>query len=69
MGKENFEKEAQPIEIEASLNHSILISRCNNTTVIVKGKANQVTIENSTRLSLLVDTLVSAVDVVKARAS
>ncbi|KAJ3519157.1 hypothetical protein NM208_g14236 [Fusarium decemcellulare] len=64
---ENYEKESEPIEIEASLTHSILISRCNNTTVIVKGKANQVTVENSTRLSLIVDTLVSTVDVVKAQ--
>ncbi|KAM0557920.1 hypothetical protein ACHAPJ_005084 [Fusarium lateritium] len=64
---ENFEKEAEPIEIEASLTQSVLISRCNNTTVIVRGKANQVTVENSTRLSLIVDTLVSTVDVVKAQ--
>lgn len=45
----------------------MLISRCNNTTVILKGKANQVTVENSTRLSLVVDNLVSTVDVVKAQ--
>ncbi|KAL7949825.1 adenylate cyclase associated N terminal domain-containing protein [Trichoderma barbatum] len=63
---ENYEKEAQPVEIEASLTQSVLISRCNNTTIIIKGKANQVTVENSTRLSLVVDTLVSTVDVVKA---
>ncbi|KAL7933819.1 adenylate cyclase associated N terminal domain-containing protein [Trichoderma chlorosporum] len=63
---ENFEKEPQPVEIEASLTQSVLISRCNNTTIIIKGKANQVTVENSTRLSLVVDTLVSTVDVVKA---
>ncbi|KAH6607876.1 adenylyl cyclase-associated [Trichoderma cornu-damae] len=63
---ENYEKEPQPVEIEASLTQSVLISRCNNTTVIIKGKANQVTVENSTRLSLVVDTLVSTVDVVKA---
>lgn len=63
---ENYEKEPQPVEIEAALSHSILISRCNNTTIIIKGKANQVTVENSNRLSLVVDTLVSTVDVVKA---
>lgn len=45
----------------------MLISRCNNTTVILRGKANQVTVENSARLSLVVDTLVSTVDVVKAQ--
>lgn len=55
------------MEIEASLTHSILISRCNSTTVIIKGKANQITVENSNRLSLIVDTLVSTVDVVKAQ--
>jgi adenylyl cyclase-associated protein len=55
------------VEVEASLSHSVLISRCNNTTVIIKGKANQVTVENSNRLSLVVDTLVSTVDVVKAQ--
>ncbi|PHH69561.1 hypothetical protein CDD82_7669 [Ophiocordyceps australis] len=64
---ENYDKEPQPIEIEASLTQSVLISRCNNTTIIIKGKANQVTVENSSRLSLVVDTLVSTVDVVKAQ--
>lgn len=64
---ENYEKEANPIEIEASLSHSILISRCNNTTIVVKGKANAVTIDNTNRLNLIVDTLVSSVDVVKSQ--
>ncbi|KAI5866787.1 adenylate cyclase associated N terminal-domain-containing protein [Durotheca rogersii] len=63
---ENFEKHAEPIEIEAEMTHSILISRCNQTTIIVKGKANAVTVENTQRLSLVVDSLVSTVDVVKS---
>ncbi|KAF4582919.1 Adenylyl cyclase-associated protein [Ophiocordyceps camponoti-floridani] len=64
---ENFDGEGHPIDIEASIAQSVLISRCNNTTIIVKGKANQVTVENSARLSLVVDSLVSTVDVVKAQ--
>ncbi|KAF6792976.1 Adenylyl cyclase-associated protein [Colletotrichum sojae] len=64
---ENYEKEPQPIEIEASISHSILISKCSNTTIIIKGKANAVTIENSTRLSLIVESLVSTVDVIKSQ--
>lgn len=64
---ENYEKEANPIEIEASLSHSVLISRCNNTTIIVKGKANAVTIDNTNRVNLIVDSLVSSVDVVKSQ--
>ncbi|KAK7748990.1 suppressor of rasval19 [Cytospora paraplurivora] len=64
---ENYDKEANPIEIEAQLSHSVLISKCNNSTIIIKGKANAVTIENTNRLSLVVDTLVSSVDVVKSQ--
>ncbi|KAG6101727.1 hypothetical protein E4U14_006791 [Claviceps sp. LM454 group G7] len=64
---ENYDKGPDPIEIETTLSQSVLISRCNNTTIVLKGKANQVTVENSARLSLIIDTLVSTVDVVKAQ--
>lgn len=64
---ENYDKEANPIEIEAQLSHSVLISKCNNSTIIIKGKANSVTIENTNRLNLVVDTLISSVDVVKSQ--
>ncbi|KAI0132032.1 adenylate cyclase associated N terminal-domain-containing protein [Xylariales sp. AK1849] len=63
---ENFEKHPEPIRVDASISHSILISKCSHTTVIIKGKANAVTIENTQRLSLVVDDLVSTVDVVKS---
>ncbi|KAK7956753.1 Adenylyl cyclase-associated protein [Apiospora aurea] len=63
---ENYERHPEPITIDASINHSILISKCNHTTVIIKGKANAVTIENTQRLSIVVDSLVSTVDVVKS---
>ncbi|KAK2067777.1 hypothetical protein P8C59_001486 [Phyllachora maydis] len=63
---ENFEKEPAPIEIEASIAHSVLISKCSGTTIIIKGKANAVTVENTSRLSLVVDSLVSTVDAVKS---
>jgi adenylyl cyclase-associated protein len=65
--QENFEKESKPIEIEAEITHSILISKCTNTTIVIKGKANAVTIENTNRLSIVVDSLVSSVDVVKSQ--
>jgi adenylyl cyclase-associated protein len=44
-----------------------LISKCSNVAIIVKGKANAITVENTTRLSLVVDSLVSTVDVVKSQ--
>ncbi|KUJ17089.1 uncharacterized protein LY89DRAFT_669512 [Mollisia scopiformis] len=63
---ENYDNETQPVEIEASISHSILISRCNKTTIIIKGKANAISIDNSPRLSLLVESLVSSIDVIKS---
>jgi adenylyl cyclase-associated protein len=64
--QENFEKWPSPIEIEVSLSHSVLISKCNEATIILKGKANAVTVENTNRVSLVVESLVSSVDVVKS---
>ncbi|TLD27098.1 hypothetical protein PspLS_04966 [Pyricularia sp. CBS 133598] len=64
---ENFEQQPEPIEIEANMSHSILISKCSGTTVRIHGKANAVTIENTSRLSLIIDSLVSTVDVVKSQ--
>ncbi|KAL2173872.1 adenylate cyclase associated N terminal-domain-containing protein [Thermothelomyces heterothallicus CBS 202.75] len=64
---ENFDKSPEPIELEVSLTHSILISKCNNATIILKGKANAVTVENTNRVSLIVESLVSTVDVVKSQ--
>ncbi|KAI0160414.1 adenylyl cyclase-associated protein [Xylariaceae sp. FL1272] len=63
---ENYEKHPEPIEIEVTMSQSVLISKCNHTTIILKGKANAVTIENTQRLSLVVDSLVSTVDIVKS---
>ncbi|KAK4448107.1 putative adenylyl cyclase [Podospora aff. communis PSN243] len=62
---ENFENES--VEIEASLSHSILISKCAKTTIIIRGKANAITIDNTSRLSLIVEQLISSVDVVKSQ--
>ncbi len=64
--QENYDGESAPIEVEAEINHSILISRCNKTTVIIKGKANAISIDNSPRLSLIIDSLVSSIDVIKS---
>ncbi|KAL8712016.1 MAG: hypothetical protein Q9220_003712 [cf. Caloplaca sp. 1 TL-2023] len=53
------------LEIQASISHSILISRCTKTTIRVIGKANAISLDNCTRVSLVIDSLVSAVDVIK----
>ncbi|SMQ54461.1 unnamed protein product [Zymoseptoria tritici ST99CH_3D7] len=63
---ENFDSPSQPITIDVSLSQSILITACKNTTIILKGKANAISIDNSPRLQILVETLVSSVDVIKS---
>lgn len=63
---ENFDSPSQPVEVEVSLTQSLLISRCKNTTIILKGKANAISIDNSPRTQMLVETLVSSIDVIKS---
>jgi len=63
---ENFDNTGQQIiEIKAELNHSILISRCHKCVLKVNGKANAISIDNCNGLSILVDSLVSSLDVIK----
>ena len=54
------------VEIAAELNQSILISRCNKCVIKVTGKANAISVDNCTGLSLLVESLVSSLDVIKS---
>jgi adenylyl cyclase-associated protein len=63
---ENFDSPTDgPIEIEAKTNHSVLITRCTNTTIIIKNKANAISIDSSARIALVVDSLVSSIDAIK----
>ncbi|KAH7039521.1 adenylate cyclase associated N terminal-domain-containing protein [Macrophomina phaseolina] len=62
---ENFEDHPEPLEIEATIVQSILITRCKHTTIRVKGKGNAISIDNSSRTSIVLDSLVSSVDVIR----
>ncbi|KAL8835500.1 MAG: hypothetical protein Q9170_003302 [Blastenia crenularia] len=68
---ENYDGNSSPssggvLEIEAQISHSILISRCTKTTIRVIGKANAISLDNCISVSLVIDSLVSAVDVIKS---
>lgn len=63
--QDNFDSPSEMIEIDAEINHSILISRCKNTTIRINGKANALSLDNSSRTSLIIDSMVSSVDVIK----
>ena len=63
---ENFDNPSDGvIEIDAQISHSILISRCTKTTIRVLNKANAISIDSSSQVSLIIDSLVSSVDVIK----
>ncbi len=66
MSQENYESETEAIQLVAQINQVILISRCKDSTVQISGKANAISIENSPGISLIVDSLVSSVDVIKS---
>jgi len=64
---ENFENTPnEVIEISAELSQSILISKCSKCVLKVNGKANAISIDNCSSFSILVDSLVSSLDVIKA---
>ena len=64
---ENFDNTgSEVIEISAQLSHSILISRCTKCVIKVVGKANAISIDNCTGLSIVVESLVSSLDVIKS---
>ncbi|KAA6407087.1 MAG: adenylyl cyclase-associated [Lasallia pustulata] len=66
---ENYDSPAEGlIEIEATISQSILISRCTKTAIRVINKANAISLDNCAGVSLIVDSLVSAVDVIKCPA-
>ncbi|KAE9968586.1 hypothetical protein BLS_002350 [Venturia inaequalis] len=62
---ENFDSPPSPVVIEAEINQSILITKCNGLTLEIKGKGNAISIDNSPKTSLIIDSLVSSVDVIK----
>ncbi|KAK5175170.1 suppressor of rasval19 [Saxophila tyrrhenica] len=62
---ENHDSPSQPLTLDVSLTQSVLITKCRATTIILRGKANAVSIDNSPKCQILVDTLVSSVDVIK----
>lgn len=65
LAQEHFDSPTDMVEIDAEIQHSILISRCKNTTIRINGKANAISMDNSEKTSIVIDSLVSSVDVIK----
>ena len=62
---QNYSSPSSPVELDVTLTQSVLITNCTATTIILHGKANAVSIDNSPKSQILVETLVSSVDVIK----
>lgn len=63
---ENFD-DPGIVEITASINQSILISRCTKTTIRIHGKATAISLDNCLSTSLVIDSLVSGVDFIRGQ--
>lgn len=61
---ENFENEHNII-IEAEMNQGVFIDHCINCTIQIKGKGSAVSISECTKTGVVVDSLVSGVDIIK----
>ncbi|KAK6346818.1 hypothetical protein TWF696_006926 [Orbilia brochopaga] len=65
---ENYENEESPIVLaNVEINHSVFLFRCKNTTIQVKGKLNAVSMNECEKTNVVLDTLVSSIDVIKSK--
>lgn len=62
---ENYENDST-ITIEGlELNHTVYVYNCKNSTIQLKGKFNALSLDSCTKSGVVVDTLVSSIDLVK----
>ncbi|KAJ6256993.1 hypothetical protein Dda_7876 [Drechslerella dactyloides] len=65
---ENYENEETPIVIDnVEINHSVFVFRCKNTTIQIKGKLNAVSMNECEKANVVLDNLVSSIDVIKSK--
>ena len=63
---ENFENDSNITIKDIELNHSVYVYNCTNSTIQISGKFNAITLDNCKKTGLVVDTLVSSIDLVKS---
>ncbi|BFZ57310.1 suppressor of rasval19 [Savitreella phatthalungensis] len=65
---ENYDSASTPIVLDGvELNHSVYVSNCKRSTLQIKGKFNALTLESCDKLGVVVDSLVSSIDLVKCK--
>lgn len=62
---ENYEDESNPIIIEANKDESIFIGKCVNVLFQIKGKVNAISLNESDGCSIVLDSSISGLDIIK----
>lgn len=64
---ENYDEQPnnEPIVIETNKDESVFIGKCSNVMVQIKGKVNAITLSESDSCSLLLDSSISGLDIIK----
>ncbi|KAG7192143.1 uncharacterized protein KQ657_002508 [Scheffersomyces spartinae] len=63
---ENYSQSDGPIVIELEMSQSVFIGRSSNVTVQLKGKGNSITVSGTDKVAVIVDSLISGIDVIKS---
>ncbi|KAF9898376.1 hypothetical protein BX616_004113 [Lobosporangium transversale] len=66
---ENFESNNGVILDNVEINHSVYIFGCKNSTIQVKGKVTTVAMDSCTKTGLVVESLISSLDVVNSKSA
>jgi len=64
---ENYENDGNIIVEDTLINQTVYIFGCKNSTIQVKGKVNAVVVDTCTKVGVVVDSVVSAIDVVNCK--
>lgn len=65
---ENYSKSDanEPITIDAEMSQSIFIGNCQDITIQIKGKANAISVSDTKNIGVVIDSLVSGLDVIRS---
>ncbi|KAI5962442.1 SRV2 [Candida pseudojiufengensis] len=55
-----------PIVIEVEMHQSVFIGNCSDITIQLKGKANAISISETKNIGIVIDSLISGVDIIKS---
>ncbi|KAF3904866.1 hypothetical protein ABW20_dc0106568 [Dactylellina cionopaga] len=64
---ENYDTEEPVILENVERNHSVFVYRCKNTTIQIKGKLNAISMNECEKTNVVLENLVSGVDVIKSK--